>query len=91
VFPLGQTGGEMGETGYNAGCPKVYGQQQVSNEQKYITEAVNAACQSQVTGPLASFLFEFGDVCPSGGCLPSCSEQPQEGNRYLACTSCRTI
>jgi exo-beta-1,3-glucanase (GH17 family) len=73
----------LGETGYNTGCPNVYGQQQVSNEQTYITQVVNASCQSQVTGPLAPFLFEFGDVCPSGGCLPGCSGQPQEGNGYF--------
>jgi exo-beta-1,3-glucanase (GH17 family) len=73
----------LGETGYNTGCPSVYAQQQVPNEQTYITQVVNATCQSQVTGPLAPFLFEFGDVCPSGGCLPGCSGQPQEGNGYF--------
>jgi exo-beta-1,3-glucanase (GH17 family) len=73
----------LGETGYNTGCPNVYAQQQVPNEQTYITQVVTAACQSQVTGPLAPFLFEFGDVCPSGGCLPGCSGQPQEGNGYF--------
>jgi len=73
----------LGETGYNTGCPSAYGQQQVPNEQTYITQVVNAACQSQATGPLAPFLFEFGDVCPAGGCLPGCSGQPQEGNGYF--------
>jgi hypothetical protein len=73
----------LGETGYNTGCPSAYAQQQVPNEQTYITQVVNAACQSQVTGPLAPFLFEFGDGCPSGGCLPGCSGEPQEGNGYL--------
>ena len=73
----------LGETGYNTGCPGVYGQQQVANEQSYVTQVVNAACQNQVTGPLAPFLFEFGDVCPSGGCLPGCPNQPQEGNGYF--------
>jgi hypothetical protein len=28
----------LGETGYNTGCPNVYGQQQVPNEQTYITQ-----------------------------------------------------
>ena len=73
----------LGETGYNTGCPNVYGQQQVTNEQSYITQVVNATCQSQVAGPLAPFLFEFGDVCPSGGCLAGCSNQPLEGNGYF--------
>jgi exo-beta-1,3-glucanase (GH17 family) len=73
----------LGETGYNTGCPSVYGQQQVSNEQTYVTQVVNASCQNQVTGPLAPFLFEFGDVCPSGGCLPGCPSEPQEGNGYF--------
>lgn len=73
----------LGETGYNTGCPGVYGQQQVGNEQSYITQVVNAACQSQVSGPLAPFLFEFGDVCPAGGCLAGCPNQPQEGNGYF--------
>lgn len=73
----------LGETGYNTGCPSVYGQQQVSNEQAYITQVVTAACQTQVSGPLAPFLFEFGDVCPSGGCLAGCAGQPQEGNGYF--------
>jgi hypothetical protein len=73
----------LGETGYNTGCPSVYGQQQVSNEQSFITQAVNAACQSQVSGPLAPFLFEFGDVCPAGGCLAGCPNEPQEGNGYF--------
>ena len=73
----------LGETGYNTGCPSVYGQQQVSNEQSFITDLVSATCQSQVSGPLAPFLFEFGDVCPAGGCLAGCSGQPQEGNGYF--------
>ncbi len=73
----------LGETGYNTGCPSVYAQQQVPNEQTYITQVVNAACQNQVSGPLAPFLFEFGDVCPSGGCLPGCPGEPQEGNGYF--------
>lgn len=73
----------LGETGYNTGCPAVYGQQQVSNEQSYVTHVVNAACQSQVSGPLAPFLFEFGDVCPAGGCLAGCPNEPQEGNGYF--------
>lgn len=73
----------LGETGYNTGCPMVYGQQQVSNAQSFIEQLVNATCQSQVSGPLAPFLFEFGDVCPSGGCLAGCPGQPQEGNGYF--------
>ena len=73
----------LGETGYNTGCPSVYGQQQVPNEQSFITQMVSATCQSQVSGPLAPFLFEFGDVCPAGGCLPGCPSQPQEGNGYF--------
>ncbi len=73
----------LGETGYNTGCPTVYAQQQVPNEQSYIGQVVTATCSSQVTGPLAPFLFEFGDVCPPGGCLPGCAGQPQEGNGYF--------
>jgi hypothetical protein len=73
----------LGETGYNTGCPSVYGQQQVANESSFIGQVVTAACQNQVTGPLAPFLFEFGDVCPAGGCLPGCPSQPQEGNGYF--------
>ncbi len=73
----------LGETGYNTGCPSVYAQQQVPNEQSYITQVVNATCQSQVSGPLAPFLFEFGDVCPAGGCLAGCPSEPQEGNGYF--------
>ena len=73
----------LGETGYNTGCPSVSGQQQVPNEQSFITQMVTATCQSQVSGPLAPFLFEFGDVCPAGGCLPGCPSQTQEGNGYF--------
>ena len=73
----------LGETGYNTGCPSVYGQQQLGNEQSFISQMVGATCQSQVSGPLAPFLFEFGDVCPSGGCLAGCAGQPQEGNGYF--------
>jgi len=73
----------LGETGYNTGCPSVYGQQQVPNEQSFITQLVSATCQNQVTGPLAPFLFEFGDVCPAGGCLAGCPSEPQEGNGYF--------
>lgn len=73
----------LGETGYNTGCPNVYGQQQVPNEQSYINQVVSSTCQSQVSGPLAPFLFEFGDVCPPGGCLPGCAGEPQEGNGYF--------
>ena len=73
----------LGETGYNTGCPSVYGQQQVPNEQSFITQMVSATCGSQVSGPLAPFLFEFGDVCPSTGCLAGCPSEPQEGNGYF--------
>jgi hypothetical protein len=74
----------LGETGYNTGCPNVYGQQQVANEESFIGQLVGATCQSgQVSGPLAPFLFEFGDVCPAGGCLAGCAGQPQEGNGYF--------
>ena len=73
----------LGETGYNTGCPSVYGQQQVSNEQSFISQMVTATCQNQVSGPLAPFLFEFGDVCPAGGCLAGCPSEPQEGNGYF--------
>ena len=73
----------LGETGYNTGCPSVYGQQQVSNEQSFITDMVTATCGNNVSGPLAPFLFEFGDVCPAGGCLPGCAGEPQEGNGYF--------
>jgi len=73
----------LGETGYNTGCPSVYGQQHVSDEQSFISQMVTSTCQSQISGPLAPFLFEFGDVCPSGGCLPGCPGQPQEGNGYF--------
>ncbi len=73
----------LGETGYNTGCPSVYGQQQVSNAQSFITDMVTATCGSQVSGPLAPFLFEFGDVCPAGGCLAGCPSEPQEGNGYF--------
>ena len=73
----------LGETGYNTGCPNNYGQQQVPNEQSFITDLVNATCQSQVSGPLAPFLFEFGDVCPAGGCLAGCPNEPTEGNGYF--------
>ena len=73
----------LGETGYNTACPSVYGQQQVPNEQGFITQMVSATCQNQVTGPLAPFLFEFGDVCPSGGCLAGCPNEPTEGNGYF--------
>jgi len=73
----------LGETGYNTGCPTVYGQQQVTNEQSFIEQLVNSTCQSRVSGPLAPFLFEFGDVCPPGGCLAGCSGQPNEGNGYF--------
>jgi len=73
----------LGETGYNTGCPNVYQQQQVPNEQSFITDMVSATCSSQVSGPLAPFLFEFGDVCPAGGCLAGCASEPQEGNGYF--------
>ena len=73
----------LGETGYNTGCPSVYGQQQVPNEQSFITQMVSATCGSQVSGPLAPFLFEYGDVCPAGGCLAGCASEPQEGNGYF--------
>lgn len=73
----------LGETGYNTGCPNKYQQQQVPNEQGFITDLVNATCQSQVSGPLAPFLFEFGDVCPAGGCLAGCANEPTEGNGYF--------
>jgi exo-beta-1,3-glucanase (GH17 family) len=73
----------LGETGYNTGCPGVYGQQQVPNEQSFITQMVSSTCQKQVSGPLAPFLFEFGDVCPAGGCLAGCAGEPQEGNGYF--------
>ena len=73
----------LGETGYNTGCPSVYGQQQVSNEQSFVTDLVSATCNSQVSGPLAPFLFEFGDVCPAGGCLAGCPNEPTEGNGYF--------
>ena len=63
--------------------PTVYGQQQVSNEQSFITQVVSSACQSQVSGPWAPFLFAFADVCPPGGCLPGCPGEPQEGNGYF--------
>jgi hypothetical protein len=69
----------LGETGYNARCPSVYARQQVPDERTYITQMVNAACQSQVTGPLAPFLFEFGDICPCGGHRPGCPGEPQAG------------
>ncbi len=73
----------LGETGYNTGCPSVYGQQQVGNGQSFINDLVSATCQSQVSGPVAPFLFEFGDVCPSGGCLAGCPNEPLEGNGYF--------
>jgi exo-beta-1,3-glucanase (GH17 family) len=73
----------LGETGYNTGCPSVYGQQQVPNEQSFITQMVSATCGNQVSGPLAPFLFEFGDVCPAGGCLAGCPSEPTEGNGYF--------
>jgi hypothetical protein len=73
----------LGETGYNTGCPNVYFQQQVPNEQSFISQMVTSTCQNQVSGPLAPFLFEFGDVCPSTGCLAGCPNQPQEGNGYF--------
>ena len=46
-------------------------------------QVVTATCQNQVSGPLAPFLFEFGDVCPAGGCLAGCASEPQEGNGYF--------
>jgi exo-beta-1,3-glucanase (GH17 family) len=73
----------LGETGYNTGCPNVYAQQQVPNEQSFISQVVTSTCGNQVSGPLAPFLFEFGDVCPSGGCLAGCAGQPTEGNGYF--------
>ncbi len=73
----------LGETGYNTGCPNVYGQQQIPNEQSFISQVVSSTCGSQVSGPLAPFLFEFGDVCPAGGCLAGCPTEPQEGNGYF--------
>jgi hypothetical protein len=73
----------LGETGYNTGCPSVYEQQQVANAQSFITDMVTATCGSQVSGPLAPFLFEFGDVCPAGGCLAGCPSEPLEGNGYF--------
>lgn len=81
----------LGETGYNTGCPSVYGQQQVSNEQSFITQMVSATCQNQVTGPLAPFLFEFGDVCPAGGCLAGCPASRWKGTDILGCTLRRAI
>jgi len=73
----------LGETGYNTGCPSVYNQQHVPDEQSFITQMVSATCGSQVSGPLAPFLFEFGDVCPAGGCLAGCPGEPTEGNGYF--------
>ncbi len=75
----------LGETGYNTGCPPPNNPNpsQVPNEQSFITQMVTSTCQSQVSGPLAPFLFEFGDVCPAGGCLAGCANEPQEGNGYF--------
>lgn len=69
----------IGETGFNTGCPGVYGTQYVADATTFVAGATQWACEQS----LGLFHFAYVDVCPTGGCLAGCPSQPQEGNGYF--------
>lgn len=69
----------IGETGFNTGCPSVYGTQYVADATTFVDGVTRWACQQS----LGLFHFAYVDACPAGGCLAGCPSKPQEGNGYF--------
>lgn len=69
----------IGETGFNTGCPGVYGTQYVADATTFVDGVTQWACQQS----LGLFHFAYVDACPAGGCRAGCPSQPFEGNGYF--------
>jgi len=69
----------IGETGYNTGCPNVYGTQHVADAKTFVDGVTRWACENSY----GLFHFAYVDACPMGGCLAGCPSQPSEGNGYF--------
>jgi hypothetical protein len=69
----------IGETGFNTGCPGVYGAQYVADATTFVAGITQWACEQS----LGLFHFAYVDACPAGGCLAGCASQPLEGNGYF--------
>ena len=69
----------IGETGFNTGCPGVYGTQYVADATTFVGGVTQWACEQS----LGLFHFAYVDACPAGGCLAGCASQPLEGNGYF--------
>jgi hypothetical protein len=69
----------IGETGFNTGCPGVYGSKYVADATTFVAGITQWACQQS----LGLFHFAYVDACPAGGCLAGCASQPREGNGYF--------
>lgn len=69
----------IGETGFNTGCPGVYGTQYVADATTFVAGVTQWACEQS----LGLFHFAYVDACPAGGCLAGCPSQPAEGNGYF--------
>lgn len=69
----------IGETGFNTGCPGVYGSTYVADATTFVGDVTKWACSNSY----GLFHFAFVDACPSGGCLAGCASQPTEGNGYF--------
>ena len=59
----------IGETGFNTGCPGVYGTQYVADATTFVTGVTQWACEQS----LGLFHFAYVDACPAGGCLAGCA------------------
>ncbi|MGH7785864.1 MAG: hypothetical protein ACRERC_03300 [Candidatus Binatia bacterium] len=69
----------IGETGFNSGCPGVYGTQYVADATTFVAGVTQWACEQS----LGLFHFAYVDACPAGGCLAGCASKPAEGNGYF--------
>jgi hypothetical protein len=69
----------IGETGFNTGCPSVYGTRYAADARTFVDGVTRWACQQS----LGLFHFAYVDACPAGGCLAGCPSKPIEGNGYF--------